>query len=139
MVADRFRLEATRRTVGLPITIIALGIYDLCGFWTHICRDAIAHRGLQLERLVQTMFFTTEGILGTPIVRILNLHFLFLLFGSFLIKTGVGEYFNDLSIAIAGRRVGGPAKVAVFSSALQGTISGSSVANVVTSVLLQYP
>ena len=59
--------------------------------------------------------------------------FLFLLFGSFLVKTGVGQYFNDLAIAIAGRSIGGPAKVAVFSSALQGTISGSSVANVVTS------
>jgi TRAP transporter 4TM/12TM fusion protein len=65
--------------------------------------------------------------------------FLFLLFGSFLIKTGIGEYFNDLSIAIAGRSVGGPAKVAVFSSALQGTISGSSVANVVTSGAFTIP
>jgi TRAP transporter 4TM/12TM fusion protein len=59
--------------------------------------------------------------------------FLFLLFGSFLVKTGVGQYFNDLAVSIAGRRIGGPAKVAIFSSALQGTISGSSVANVVTS------
>src|SRR5690606_9599296 len=59
--------------------------------------------------------------------------FLFLLFGAFLVKTGVGNYFNDLALTIAGRRTGGPAKVAIFSSALQGTISGSSVANVVTS------
>src|SRR5699024_2595927 len=59
--------------------------------------------------------------------------FLFLLFGAFLVQTGVGNYFNDLAITIAGKRVGGPAKVAIFSSALQGTISGSSVANTVTS------
>ena len=59
--------------------------------------------------------------------------FLFLLFGAFLVKTGVGQYFNDLALSIAGKRIGGPAKVAIFSSALQGTISGSSVANVVTS------
>ncbi|MCK9907291.1 TRAP transporter large permease subunit, partial [Frankia sp. Cpl3] len=62
-----------------------------------------------------------------------------ILFGAFLDKTGVGEYFNDLSLVIAGRRIGGPAKVAVFSSALQGTISGSSVANVVTSGAFTIP
>ena len=59
--------------------------------------------------------------------------FAFLLFGAFLVKTGVGQYFNDLSVAFAGKLIGGPAKVAIFSSAFQGTISGSSVANVVTS------
>lgn len=131
-------LEATRRTVGLPITIIALGFMVYAIFGPYM-PSAIAHRGLELDRLVQTMFFTTEGILGTPIGVSSTFIFLFLLFGSFLIKTGVGEYFNDLSIAIAGRSVGGPAKVAVFSSALQGTISGSSVANVVTSGAFTIP
>ena len=100
---------------------------------------SLAHRGLELDRLVQTMFYTTEGILGTPLGVSSTFIFLFLLFGSFLIKTGVGDYFNDLGIAIAGRRVGGPAKVAIFSSALQGTISGSSVANVVTSGAFTIP
>ena len=74
----------------------------------------LAHRGLEMDRLVQTMFFTTEGILGTPLAVSSTFIFLFLLFGSFLVKTGVGEYFNDLSIAIAGRSIGGPAKVAFF-------------------------
>nr|WP_160722898.1 TRAP transporter permease [Bacillus sp. USDA818B3_A] len=131
-------LEATRRTVGLPITIIAI-VFMIYALFGPYMPGFLAHRGLDLERLVQTMFFTTEGILGTPLAVSSTFIFLFLLFGSFLIKTGVGEYFNDLSIAIAGRSVGGPAKVAVFSSALQGTISGSSVANVVTSGAFTIP
>jgi TRAP transporter 4TM/12TM fusion protein len=131
-------LEATRRAVGLPITIIAIVFIGYAVFGPYM-PGFIAHRGLELDRLVQTMFFTTEGILGTPLGVSSTFIFLFLLFGAFLIKTGVGEYFNDLSIAIAGRSVGGPAKVAVFSSALQGTISGSSVANVVTSGAFTIP
>ncbi len=125
-------LEATRRAVGLPITIIAL-IFMLYAIFGPYMPGFIAHRGLELDRLVQTMFFTTEGILGTPLGVSSTFIFLFLLFGAFLVKTGVGQYFNDLAITIAGRSTGGPAKVAIFSSALQGTISGSSVANVVTS------
>ncbi|MBT2688297.1 TRAP transporter permease [Bacillus sp. ISL-47] len=125
-------LEATRRAVGLPITIIAV-IFLAYAMYGPYMPAFLAHRGLDLERLVQTMFFTTEGILGTPLGVSATFIFLFLLFGSFLVKTGVGQYFNDLAVSIAGKRTGGPAKVAIFSSALQGTISGSSVANVVTS------
>ncbi len=125
-------LEATRRAVGLPITIIAI-IFLLYGIFGPYMPSFLAHRGLDLDRLIQTMFFTTEGILGTPLGVSATYIFLFLLFGSFLVKTGVGQYFNDLAVSIAGKRIGGPAKVAIFSSALQGTISGSSVANVVTS------
>ncbi|MBS4188918.1 TRAP transporter permease [Bacillus sp. FJAT-49705] len=125
-------LEATRRAVGLPITIIA-GLFLAYAVYGPYMPGFLAHRGLDLERLVQTMFYTTEGILGTPLGVSSTFIFLFLLFGSFLVKTGVGQYFNDLALSIAGKRIGGPAKVAIFSSALQGTISGSSVANVVTS------
>jgi TRAP transporter 4TM/12TM fusion protein len=125
-------LEATRRAVGLPITIIAV-IFLIYGIYGQYMPGFLAHRGLSLERLVQTMFFTTEGILGTPLAVSSTFIFLFLLFGAFLVKTGVGQYFNDLAVSVAGRSTGGPAKVAIFSSALQGTISGSSVANVVTS------
>jgi TRAP transporter 4TM/12TM fusion protein len=125
-------LEATRRTVGLPITIIA-AIFMAYALYGPYMPGFLAHRGLDLESLVQTMFFTTEGILGTPLGVSSTFIFLFLLFGAFLVKTGVGQYFNDLAVAVAGKSTGGPAKVAIFSSALQGTISGSSVANVVTS------
>ena len=125
-------LEATRRTVGLPIMIIA-AVFMAYALYGPYMPGFLAHRGLDLESLVQTMFFTTEGILGTPLGVSSTFIFLFLLFGAFLVKTGVGQYFNDLAVAVAGKSTGGPAKVAIFSSALQGTISGSSVANVVTS------
>lgn len=124
-------LEAARRAVGLPITIIAV-VFLAYGYFGPYMPGMLAHRGLNLHQLIQSMFFTTEGILGTPLQVSSTFIFLFLLFGAFLVQTGVGNYFNDLAISIAGRRVGGPAKVAIFSSALQGTISGSSVANTVT-------
>ncbi len=125
-------LEATRRSVGLPITIIAIAFLAYA-YWGRQMPGFLIHRGVNVDNLVQSMFFTTEGILGTPIAVSSTFIFLFLLFGSFLVKTGVGQYFNDLAVSLAGKRTGGPAKVAIFSSALQGTISGSSVANVVTS------
>lgn len=124
-------LEGARRAVGLPITIIAI-IFMTYALFGPYMPGMLAHRGLSLAQLINSMFFTTEGILGTPLQVSSTYIFLFLLFGAFLVQTGVGEYFNDLAITIAGRRTGGPAKVAIFSSALQGTISGSSVANTVT-------
>lgn len=124
-------LEAARRAVGFPITVIALLFLGYALFGAYM-PGALAHRGLSLEQLIQSMFFTTEGILGTPLQVSSTIIFLFLLFGAFLVQTGIGNYFNDLAISIAGKRVGGPAKVAIFSSALNGTISGSSVANTVT-------
>ncbi|MFC7365367.1 MULTISPECIES: TRAP transporter permease [Bhargavaea] len=132
IIAVLLTLEAARRAVGLPITIIASAflIYAFTGpYWPGF----LAHRGQDLTALSQLMFYTTDGVLGTPIGVSATFIFVFLLFGAFLVKTGVGQYFNDLAVAIAGKLTGGPAKVAVFSSALQGTISGSSVANVVTS------
>ncbi|MET3320730.1 UNVERIFIED_ORG: TRAP transporter 4TM/12TM fusion protein [Peribacillus simplex] len=138
LVAILLVLEATRRAVGLPIMVIAI-VFVFYGLFGQYMPGFLSHRGLTFERMVQTMFFSTEGILGTPLAISSTFIFLFLLFGSFLIRTGVGQYFNDLSTAIAGRRIGGPAKVAIFSSALQGTISGSSVANVVTSGAFTIP
>ncbi|PAV31473.1 C4-dicarboxylate ABC transporter [Virgibacillus profundi] len=124
-------LEASRRAVGLPITIIAL-VFMAYAYLGPYMPGALAHRGLTLDQLIKSMFFTTDGILGTPLQVSSTYIFLFLLFGAFLVQTGVGNYFNDLAISIAGKRTGGPAKVAIFSSALNGTISGSSVANTVT-------
>lgn len=125
-------LEGARRAVGLPITIIAALFLAYAYYGQHM-PDFLAHRGQDLESLSNLMFFSTDGILGTPISVSATFIFVFLLFGAFLVKTGVGQYFNDLAVALAGKLTGGPAKVAIFSSALQGTISGSSVANVVTS------
>src|SRR5699024_7096435 len=110
-------LEASRRAVGLPITIIAAAVL-LYAYFGPYMPGMFAHRGLTLAQLIDTMFFTTEGILGTPLQVSSTYIFLFLLFGAFLVQTGVGNYFNDLAITIAGKRTGGPAKVALFSSAL---------------------
>ncbi len=131
-------LEAARRVVGLPIAIIAV-IFLLYTYFGPYMPGFLEHRGSDVERIIGHSFYTLEGILGTPLAVSSTFIFLFILFGAFLDKTGVGEYFNDLSLVIAGRRIGGPAKVAVFSSALQGTISGSSVANVVTSGAFTIP
>lgn len=125
-------LEATRRAVGMPITVIGI-LFLTYGFFGPYFPGFMRHRGQDLDSLIQLMFYTTDGILGTPIGVSATFIFTFLLFGSFLVKTGVGQYFNDLAVSLAGNLTGGPAKVAIFSSALQGTISGSSVANVVTS------
>ena len=132
VVAILLTLEAARRAVGLPITIIST-VFLVYAFFGPYFPGFLAHRGQDLKTLVQLLFFTTDGILGTPISVSATFIFVFLLFGAFLVKTGVGNYFNDLAVVLAGRLTGGPAKVAIFSSALQGTISGSSVANVVGS------
>ncbi|MGK5510407.1 TRAP transporter permease [Brevibacillus formosus] len=131
-------LEAARRVVGIPIALIAT-IFLLYTYLGPYMPGFLEHRGNDIERIIGHSYYTLEGILGTPLAVSSTFIFLFVLFGAFLEKTGVGEYFNDLSLVIAGRRIGGPAKVAVFSSALQGTISGSSVANVVTSGAFTIP
>ncbi len=131
-------LEASRRVVGKPITIIVsvFLLYALFGEWVP---GFLRHGGISLERLASHMYYTTDGIFGTPLAVSATFIFLFILFGAILDKTGVGDYFNDLALVIAGRASGGPAKVTIFSSALQGTISGSSVANVVTSGTFTIP
>lgn len=125
-------LEGARRVVGTPITVVAsvflmyakLGPY-LPGF--------LNHRGYSIERIISHMYYTTEGIIGIPLGVSATFIFLFILFGAFLEKTGIGRFFIDIANAIAGFAAGGPAKVAVLTSALEGTVSGSSVANTVGS------
>lgn len=123
-------LEATRRVVGLPIVIIASTFLLYAKFGAYL-PGFLNHRGYSISRIVSHMYFTTEGILGIPIGVSSTFIFLFILFGAFLDKTGIGKFFIDLANSIAGKAVGGPAKVSVLSSALTGTISGSSVANTV--------
>lgn len=125
-------LEAARRIVGLPIVIVVL-CFLAYGFLGPYMPGPLAHRGLTIKQMVGHLFFTTEGIFGIPLGVSSTFIFLFILFGAYLEKTGLGKFFIDIANAIAGWASGGPAKVAVISSALQGTISGSSVANVVGS------
>jgi len=124
-------LELTRRTIGLPIVIVALIFiaYALFGPYMPL---AIAHKGYDLARLSHTLVWTTEGMLGIPLGVSATFVAIFILFGSFLETLGGSSFFLDLATSIAGHRKGGPAQVAVISSAAMGTISGSAVANVVT-------
>jgi TRAP transporter 4TM/12TM fusion protein len=125
-------LEAARRVVGTPIVVIASSFLAYA-YWGAYLPGFLSHRGYSIERIVSHMYFTTEGILGIPLGVSSTFIFLFILFGAFLEKTGIGKLFIDIADAIAGWAAGGPAKVAVITSALEGTISGSSVANTVGS------
>ena len=125
-------LEAARRVVGVPIVIVAL-VFVAYAFAGPYLPGRFAHRGVDVASLVEHLFFTTEGIFGVPIGVSSTFIFLFILFGAFLEKTGLGQFFIDISNAIAGWASGGPAKVAVIASAMEGTVSGSSVGNVVGS------
>ncbi|OHE61506.1 MAG: C4-dicarboxylate ABC transporter [Treponema sp. RIFOXYC1_FULL_61_9] len=125
-------LEACRRVVGLPILTIAL-IFIAYAWLGPYMPGFLAHRGYKPQRIVSHLFFTTEGVLGVPLGVSATFIFLFILFGAFLEKTGIGMFFIDLANAVAGGYAGGPAKVAVITSALEGTISGSSVSNTVGS------
>lgn len=124
-------MEACRRVVGWPIVIIAI-IFLFYGYFGKQMPGILTHRGYSVERIATHLFYTTEGIIGLPLGTSATYIFLFILFGAFLEKTGIGEFFIDVANAIAGFAIGGPAKVAVLTSALQGTISGSSVSNTVS-------
>ncbi|PWA11052.1 C4-dicarboxylate ABC transporter [Pueribacillus theae] len=126
-------LEAARRCVGLPIVFVAGAAILYALFGNHIPTKLFAHRGFSWEILSTDLYLTTKGIFSTPIQVSSTFIFLFLLFGVMLIRTGVGQFFNDLAFAITGRFTGGQAKAAVVASALQGMVSGSSVANTVGS------
>ena len=124
-------LTACWRVVGPPIVIIAscFFVYGLIGSYLP---SFLTHRGFSLQRIITHLFITTNGIIGNPLGVCSTYIFLFILFGAFLEKTGIGQFFIDLANSLAGWAAGGPAKVAVLSSALQGTVSGSSVSNTVS-------
>ena len=122
--------EACRRIVGLPILIISL-IFIIYALFGAYAPGFLNHRGYSYQRLVSHLFYNTEGIMGTPIGASATFIFLFIFFGALLDKTGIGQFFIDICNAIAGGFDGGPAKVAVLTSAMFGTVSGSSVSNTV--------
>ena len=121
--------ECCRRAVGLPILVVA-GCFVLYAF---------IGRGMSLDLVVYNIFYTTNGIIGTPISVCSTYIALFLLFGAFLEATGVANFFIDCANALVGWASGGPAKVAVVSSALCGMVSGSSVGNTVTTGSVTIP
>jgi len=124
-------LEAARRATGKWISIICL-FFLFYAFFGPYFPGVFAHRGFSLERILIRIYLVDEGIYGITGRVAVTYIFLFILFGAFLKASGVAEFFNDFALAIAGKAVGGPAKVAVIASAVTGTISGSGVANVAT-------
>lgn len=126
-------LEATRRTVGIPIIIVAsiAILYTIVG--KYIPTQLLSHPGFAIERIANYLWYRESGVFGTPIQISAKFIFLFLFFGVVLVQTGIGKFFNDLAFALTGRFTGGTAKAAVAASALQGMVSGSSVGNTVAS------
>ncbi|AQS60430.1 C4-dicarboxylate ABC transporter [Desulforamulus ferrireducens] len=133
-----FVIEAARRVVGWPIITVAM-LFITYAFAGPYLPGAFAHQGVSVESLVGHLFYTTEGIFGIPLGVSSTFIFLFILFGAYLEKTGLGKFFIDLANSIAGWASGGPAKVAVLSSGLMGTVSGSSVGNVAGTGSLTIP
>jgi len=131
-------LEATRRAIGLPLVIIAI-LFLLFSYFGRYAPEIISHGGLSLNRLVGFQWLDQEAIFGIPIGVSVDFIFLFVLFGALLETAGGGKYFLDLAFAMVGKMRGGPAKAAILGSGMTGLISGSSIANTVTTGTFTIP
>ncbi len=131
-------LEAARRALGPALAVIAIVFlaYSLAGPWMP---SLLAHRGVSLHALANHQWITTEGVFGIALGVSTSFVFLFVLFGALLERAGAGHYFIQLAFSLLGHLRGGPAKAAVVASALTGVISGSSIANVVTTGTFTIP
>jgi len=133
-----FLLEATRRAVGpaLPIVALAFTAYAFLGPYLP---DFLSFRGVSLKKYLSQVSLSTEGIFGIPLDVSASTIYLFVLFGAMLERAGAGKFFTDLAISILGPFKGGPAKAAVAASGLTGLVSGSSIANIVTTGTFTIP
>jgi len=131
-------LEATRRTTGLGLTLI-VAVFTAYNLFGHHLGGALGHGLITYEHFLDINIFTTEGVLGLPVRVAATYAFLFVLFGTLLSRCGGGDFFFNFSAALTGRRVGGPAKVAVVSSGFYGMISGSPTSDVVTTGSVTIP
>lgn len=131
-------VEAARRTVGWPIILVALAFLVYAYFGRYM-PGILVHKGYSLARILPYLYYTDAGIFGIPMGVSSRFILLFIIFGSFLDRCGAGLFFRDLSLALTGRYVGGPAKASVIFSALIGSITGSSTANVVTTGTFTIP
>ena len=131
-------LEATRRALGLPMVVVATVFifFTFAGPWMP---DVIQHKGASITKFLNHQWLTTEGVFGIALGVSTSFVFLFVLFGTLLEKAGGGNWMMQISIALLGHLRGGPAKVAVVSSALNGVVSGSSVSNVVSGGIFTIP
>ncbi len=131
-------LEATRRSIGLPLVVVA-SLFLLYSIFGQSMPDIISHKGVSMTRLTGYQWLGGEAIFGIPIGVSVNFVFLFVVFGAMLDKAGAGKYFLDLAFAMVGRFRGGPAKAAILASGMTGLISGSSIANTVTTGTFTIP
>ncbi len=131
-------LEVCRRVLGWSMTLIGI-ILIVYGLFGPYFPDMIAHRGFGVERLATSLYLTTNGVFGVMANVLATYVILFIFFGAFLHKSGAGRFFIDLPMAAAGRSTGGPAKVAVVASALFGSVSGSAIANTVSTGAFTIP
>ena len=131
-------LEITRRATGWVLPALGL-VFIIYAYLGPYMPGVFMHRGYDLERIIHQLYLATEGIYGIPLGVSTDFVYLFILFGGFLTLTGTGEFYIDLANAVVGKSRGGPAKVAVVSSALFGTISGSAVANVASTGAFTIP
>jgi TRAP transporter 4TM/12TM fusion protein len=131
-------MEASRRVIGLPMVILA-GVFLLYAYFGPYLPGIFGHRGYAVNEIAEYMYLTTEGIFGIPLGVSATYIFLFILLGAYLEQAGIIGFFADLAMSVAGHTKGGPAKVAVFSSALLGTVNGSAIANVVTTGAFTIP
>ncbi|MDO9536016.1 MAG: TRAP transporter fused permease subunit [Bacillota bacterium] len=122
-------LEATRRTIGIILPIVALLMFSYA-FLGPFLPGILRHRGYSIDLLLDIQYLTTGGVFGMPLGVSATYVFLFILFGSFLVKVGLGELFMNVASGLTGRTTGGPAKIAVVASGLMGAISGSPISNV---------
>nr|WP_298112187.1 TRAP transporter permease [uncultured Pseudomonas sp.] len=123
--------EAARRVMGIALPLIC-ALFLVYGLFGQYLPGDLMHRGYDIDQIVNQLAFGTEGLYGTPTYVSATYIFLFILFGAFLEQAGMIKLFTDFSMGLFGHKLGGPAKVSVVSSALMGTITGSGVANVVT-------
>jgi TRAP transporter 4TM/12TM fusion protein len=131
LVATFLVIEACRRTIGLVMVIICVTFIVYAYFGPYM-PEFFSHKGYSIERIFTLLYLTTEGIYGLPLGVAATFVFIFVLFGSFLQKTGGGDFFINLAYALTGRMTGGPAKTAVLASGFMGSVSGSAIGNVVT-------
>jgi len=131
-------LEATRRALGPPLMVVAI-VFLIYTFGGPYMPDVIAHKGASLNKTMSHQWLTTEGVFGVALGVSTSFVFLFVLFGALLEKAGAGNYFTKVAFSLLGHMRGGPAKAAVVSSGLSGLISGSSIANVVTTGTFTIP
>ncbi len=136
-------LEVARRVLGWAMTIVGL-VFLLYAFWGDLLHhipilDAFAHSGFKIDRTLNHIYFKQEGVFGIMATVLVTYVILFIFFGSFLKFSGASRFFLDLPMALAGKAVGGPAKVAVLASGFFGSVSGSAIANTVSTGAFTIP